>query len=286
MRLYSGPVIDAHHHLWPDDPALIPWVTAELHAAGTIAAHRRTFAAPFAATVWIEGMAQNPEAELRAAEAIRRATQGRVCTALVAHAPLDAPDLSDRLDRLMAISPATRGIRDIVAPGPYARAPDLLTRPAFRQGLVELARRGLSFDLMLRPAQMEQAAVLVSGIPDLRVGIEHAGSPNGTGEETMAQWRKGIRSLARHPGTIMKVSALQCLNPNWTDRELGALVLELKDAFGAERLAMGTDWPVHDRHIPSPDAIAAFRRLVADWTVADQRAFFHDTAATFYRIPL
>jgi predicted TIM-barrel fold metal-dependent hydrolase len=282
---YAGPVIDAHHHLWPPDPALIPWLDADLVAAGTPAAHARTFPLPFAATIWIEGVATDPIAELAAAEATRRATQGRLCTGLVAHAPLDAADLADRLDRLAAVSSALRGVRDIVAPLPVARAPDLMDRPAFAAGLAQLARRGLAFDLMLRPAQMAQAADLLARLPSLRVALEHAGAPHDTSPAGMALWRQGIARLARHPGVIVKVSALQCLDPNWTDTDLAALLADLRAAFGASRMAMGTDWPVHDRHCPAHVALGTFRRLVADWPSADQRAFFHDTAARFYRLP-
>lgn len=286
MTSYTGPVIDAHHHLWPDDASLIPWLDATLHAKGTTVAHRRTFPEPFAATVWIEGVALDPEAELRAAEGVRHATDGRLCTALIAHAPLDAPDLAHRLDRLASISPALRGIRDIVTPGPFARAPDLLSRPSFLRGLAELDRRGLSFDLMLRPHQMEEAATVLAQVPALQVAVEHAGSPHDTSPAGLDLWSRGLARLSVLPNLIVKVSALQCLNPTWTTRDFGLLIEVLKSHFGPDRLAMGTDWPVHDAHIPAQGAISAFRTLVQGWTPREQRAFFHDSAARHYGIGL
>ncbi len=286
MISYSGPVIDAHHHLWPDDASLIPWLDATLHARGSAAAHRRTFPEPFAATIWIEGVALDPEAELRAAEAVRRSTDGRLCTSLIAHAPLDAPDLADRLDRLASISPALCGIRDIVTPGPFARVPDLLSQPSFLRGLAELDRRGLSFDLMLRPNQMEEAATVLARVPALRVAVEHAGSPHDTSPAGLDLWSRGLARLSGFPNLIVKVSALQCLNPAWKTRDYGVLIEVLKSHFGPDRLAMGTDWPVHDAHIPAVEAISAFRTLVEGWTLPEQRAFFHDTAARHYGISL
>jgi len=281
---YSGPVIDAHHHLWPDDASLIPWLDAPYHADGSLAAHRRTFPAPFCATVWIEGVARDPAAEIHAAETVRMATDGRLCTALVAHAPLDAPDLPARLDRLASVSPALRGIRDIVAPGPFARAPDLLARPGFALGLAELDRRDLSFDLMLRPEQIEAAATVLTQLPALRVAVEHAGSPHDTSPTGLDLWTKGMARLAHLPNLVVKVSALQCLNPAWGNREFGALLERLRSLFGADRLAMGTDWPVHDAHCPAPKALSTFHDLVRGWSPREQGAFFHDTAARHYRI--
>jgi predicted TIM-barrel fold metal-dependent hydrolase len=276
---YTGPVIDAHHHLWPDDASLVPWLDAPLRAAGSITAHATLFPTPFAATVWIEAVSTDAQAELRAAEATRLATHGHLCTALVAHAPL-----GDRLDALVAISPALRGIRDIVTPGPFARAPDLLTRPAFAQGLRALAARGLAFDLMLRPSQMAQAAALIAGTPGLRTAIEHAGSPYDTTPGALALWDRDLAALAANPATIVKVSALHCLNPDWRDADFARLLAALRAHFGADRLAFGTDWPVHDRHCPAPEALDTLRRLTAHWTPAEQRAIFHDTAARFYAI--
>jgi predicted TIM-barrel fold metal-dependent hydrolase len=284
VKRYDGPVIDAHHHLWPPDRALVPWLDPALHVAGSAAAHQALFASAFTATVWIEAVSPDPEAELRAAETTRLQTKGRLCSALVAHAPLDAPDIALRLDRLAAISPALRGIRDIVSPGPFTRAPDLLARPAFARGLAELARRGLSVDLMLCPAQMEQAAALLAAVPTLRVAVNHAGAPHDTTDAGLALWERGLAALAALPGVIVKVSALHCLFPASDDAALGRILGPLQAIFGADRLAMGTDWPVHDRHCPAPEALAAFDRLTAGWATADRRAFFHDTAARFYRL--
>jgi L-fuconolactonase len=281
---YAGPVIDAHHHLWPDDAALVPWLDAELHAAGSIAEHGSTFAGRFVATVWIEGVARDPEAELRAAETVRQTTGGRLCTALVAHAPLDAEDLPARLNRLEGITPALRGIRDILAPGSFARADDLLARSGFAAGLAELAQRKLAFDLMLRPAQMDAAADVIAEVEGLRVAVEHAGAPHDTSAAGIALWERGMARLAELPHVIVKVSALQCLDPTWTDQEFGRLMERLRALFGAKRMAMGTDWPVHDLHCTSPRALATFRRLVSGWSTQEQRAFFHDTATNFYQI--
>jgi predicted TIM-barrel fold metal-dependent hydrolase len=80
--------------------------------------------------------------------------------------PLDAHDVADRLDACMALSPAFRGVRDILSPH-VARAPDLMDRPGFLRGLGALAKRGLVFDAMLTPPQMAQAADLFALVPDL-----------------------------------------------------------------------------------------------------------------------
>lgn len=286
---YDGPIIDAHHHLWEDVPGQIPWVDDEtaLRTSGTVAAHEALLGDRFAGTVWIEAVAPDPDAELVRAEAVRQASGGRLCSALIAHAPLDAPDLAVRLDRLQAISPGLRGIRDIVAYQPgepsFARAPDLLDRPGFADGLAELARRGLSFDLMLRPWQMARAAELLESLPNLTVALEHCGAPHDRTAEGQRIWVEGINRIAALPNAYVKVSALQCLFDAPSDAELAGVLIPLRMAFGADRMAFGTDWPVHDMACPAPEALAAMLRLTADWTQPAQRALFHDTARRLYR---
>ena len=293
MARHSGPVIDAHHHLWRARPGAHPWIdgTAALARDFTARDHAAAFGgAGIVATVWVEALARDPEAELMRAETERSDSGGRVATALVAHAPLDAPDIAVRLDRLMALSPAMRGVRDIVSagggrPGP-ARRPDLLDCPRFRDGLAALSVRGLSFDLMLRPHQMTQAARLLDALPGLAVAVEHAGDPWDQSPAGLARWADGLRALATRPETILKVSALQCHDPGWSVESLRRLFEPMVDTFGPARMAWGSDWPVHDLACPGPDALAACRDLTADWPAEAQQHLFHATAARFYRIAL
>lgn len=293
MPLYSGPMIDAHHHLWRLSKGSHPWLDhpdrKTLRRDVGPADYRATFhASPITATVWIEALAADPFAELALAERDRIASGGRIATALIGHQPLNAPDIGDRLDRMAAISPAFRGIRDIVAAEPgkpgFARSPDLMDDPAFFDGLAALAARNLVFDLMLRPAQMAQAAALLSRLPDLTVAIEHVASPHDPSPAAMALWRDGLHRLAALPGTVIKVSALQCLAPGWSDDSLCRYLDPITEIFGPARMCMGTDYPVHDETCPGPAAIATFLRLTRDWDVIDQRAFFLGTCVRTYRM--
>ncbi|MCC5975074.1 MAG: amidohydrolase family protein, partial [Rubellimicrobium sp.] len=287
-------IFDAHHHLWTLAPGSHPWLDDPARAGLRQPAGPADYLAAFPGediigTVWIEALAADPEEELRQAEAVRLASGGRIATALVAHSALDAPDIGARLDRLMRLSPALRGIRDIVSAAPgratFARAPDLLSRPAFARGLAALAERGLSFDLMLLPHQMQEAATVITRHPTLSVAIEHAGSPEDQSPEGLAQWEAGLAALAAHPGTILKVSALQCLDPDWSDATLAPLLATMARHFTPARLAWGSDHPVHDRACPGAEALACLRRLTDRWAEADRDSLFRRTAAAFYRCP-
>jgi L-fuconolactonase len=83
----------------------------------------------------------------------------------------------------------------------------------------------------------------------------------------------------------VKVSALQCLEPDWTDASLAAILGPITERFGPARMCLGTDWPVHDETCPGPEALDTFRRLTATWPAEDQRAIFMGTARAFYGLP-
>lgn len=286
MPPYQGRVLDAHHHLWTIRPGSHPWLEGRaLHRTFTAADYSQTFAGhDIAATVWIEALAADPMAELVEAEALRQSTDGRIGAALIAHVPLDAHDVGERLDACMTLSPAFRGVRDILSPH-VARAPDLMDRPGFLRGLRALATRGLVFDAMLTPPQMDQCAALFAQVPDLAVALEHAGAPHDRSAKGLDQWRAGLDAFAALPRAIVKVSALQCLDPDWTDASLGAILRPITDRFGPDRMCVGSDWPVHDETCPGPEALSTLHRLTETWPEEDRRALFETTARVFYDIP-
>lgn len=292
MALYDGPIVDAHHHLWRFDPHRFPWLARpgrEVLARDALAARYRAALAPYrpVATVWIEALATDPEAEAATAQAWADADP-TICAAIVAGCPLDAPDVEARLDRLAEAAPNLRGIRDIVSWRPgrpsFARRGDLLADPAFERGLRALARRDLVFDLMALPHQLAEAARLLARVPGLAVAVEHAGSPEDRTAEGLAAWRAGMADLAALDRSVVKLSALQAVHPPGDAAGIACTIEVLADLFGPNRMAIGTDFPVHDRHCPAADAIDAFRRQAAAASPSEQRALFHDTACRIYRI--
>ncbi len=292
MARYRGPVVDAHHHLWRRGRATIPWLAGAGNAALADDYQPTDYREAAAgldvvATVWIEAVARDPLAEATEATELHR-IEPRMANAIVAHAPLDAPDIAGRLDRLAHAAPQFAGIRDIVAVRPghvsFARAPDLLRRPAFAAGLAELARRGLVFDLMLEPWQMADALALARRLPELQIVIEHAGSPDFGSEEGTQLWRDAMRSAAALPNIAVKISALHCRMPDWTDARLAGPIRALVDWFSPSRLAFASDFPVHDRTVPFARAFETFAEAVADLSEEEQATLFYNTARRLYRI--
>ena len=288
--LYDGPIVDAHHHLWRYHPATYPWLSASgleslRRDVDGAAYHAASGALDIRRTVWVEALAADPLAEAIAAQGIHTGDP-TLCNAIVAHVPLDAPDTEARLGALRAAVPNLRGIRDVVAARPegadLGRGADAFLSPAFEEGLRAVGRHGLVLDLLVEAAQLQDAARLLRRLPQVRVAIEHAGSPDFAAAGGAALWRDGLTAMARLPNVVIKVSALHCRQPNWTDDGLSFHIRTILDLFGLDRVAFASDFPVHDRTCGFERAYLSFRRAVRHLPISDQTRLFHDTALTVY----
>jgi predicted TIM-barrel fold metal-dependent hydrolase len=56
------------------------------------------------------------------------------------------------------------------------------------------------------------------------------------------------------------------------------------ESFGPERCMFGSNYPLSQRLMSFPEQCAMLKQLVAALSGSEQRALFHDTAATHYRL--
>jgi hypothetical protein len=95
---------------------------------------------------------------------------------------------------------------------------DLLSDPAWQEGYRALAEFGLSFDLLVWPAQLPQAAAIAAQVPAVPVVLEHLGLPDPTNGPGLRTWRTGVatlnsRSLREAVGVqLARQSARRCTN--------------------------------------------------------------------------
>ena len=299
--LYDGPIIDAHHHFWTLAGGRYPWLTrpeAAPAALGNIDFLRRDYlpadyAADIAgqgvvASVHIEALwdpARNPAEETAWLDALPRA-EG-IAVRYVAAAPLASPDLPAILD-VQAASPRVAAVRETIRwhPDPAKRwtPKGLVNEPAWRAGLARLAAYGWVLDLLMNAHQAEEVAALAEATPGQRFIVNHCCTPNDRDPEGMARWRSGLRRMGGCPNVAIKLSNYAAYAP---DRSLAGDQDTLRsciDAFGPDRCMFGSDYPVARRTLSYAALCERFREVVAEYTPAEQRALFHDTAARLYGI--
>lgn len=281
--IHPPPLVDAHVHFWDPGQLEYPWLQ------GLAALQRPFLPADFAAATagvpvdkWV-CVEANPRPDQGRAEVcwIRRLAEAEPRIAgIVAYTDLLSPGLGAELDWLADV-PFVRGVRHNIQGNP----PGFCLRPAFVEGVREVGRRGLSFDLCATHDQLGEVAELARRCPDTRLVLDHCGKPAiriGAREP----WASHISELAACPQVWCKLSGLvtEADPARRRDEDLLPYAEMVADRFGAGRMMYGSDWPVLAPVADYAEWYVFALRVAAAWSPAEARGFFHDNAVAFYRL--
>ena len=301
--MYDGPIIDAHHHLW--EIRNYPWIgeTGKERLGGSdYSSIAHDYLVPdllrdFAASNVVKSVhmeahwgGTDPVDETIAIQAM--ASAHGFPHANIGAARLADPDIGTMLDRHRRASPGFRGIRDAQQhlPGNPALQsvprPDTFLSAECRRGVAALAERDLICEMQIFANQFGHLAELAAAFPGMRFCLTHACLTIGDDDANFATWRDDIAVLARQPNVFAKASGTHTLlrhgqrPAQFICRQIDTLL----DAFGAQRCFFASNFPVAKMRIGYDDLVAIVKAAVFHRPVADQRAFFHDTARSFYRL--
>jgi L-fuconolactonase len=134
------------------------------------------------------------------------------------------------------------GVRHIVQGEPDD---EFMLRGAFRSGIERLAEYGLAYDLLLYPRHLPVAVKLVREFPAQRFVLDHIAKPL-IADGIVKPWDGEIRELAKCENVWCKVSGMvtEARWKQWRARDFRPYLDVVFDAFGPDRLMIGSDWPV------------------------------------------
>lgn len=318
-------IVDTHHHFWgaghfgagkfgnflPED------LTAAIERSG----HR------MAATVYVDcGWAfrkGGPEhlrcvGETEYVEAVAESfantlkSFGKIGDGIVGRADLVLGDsVAEVLEAHIEASPTRfRGIRELVAYDPEAYQalnipPGKAFDPRFREGFRQLARLGLSCDLLCVHTMLEEVIDLARAFPATPIIINHLGGPIGIGrfenrrDEVFADWRSKIDALARCPNVAMKLSGFGsdvmglglgnaggAGNSTTVSAAIEPYIRAAIDAFSPARCMVGSNFPVDRQSFDYGTLWNALKRIFQSYSADEQRQLLSDTAKWVYRLAL
>ncbi|MBQ8125822.1 MAG: amidohydrolase family protein [Kiritimatiellae bacterium] len=268
--------LDAHRHFWRYTDAEFGWIADDCL--------RRDFlpgdCAGMDPCVAVE--ARQSVAETR--QLLAFAARHDFIRGVVGWLPIAAPDFPQTLDAFLAPG-ATRaagnalvGLRHVVQDEPDD---DFILRPDFLRGVRHLLSRGLTYDVLVFERQLPNVLKFVDALPDdARLVLDHLGKP----KEFMS-WAKLVRELARRANVRCKISGL-VTEVGKTDAESLRPYLETAlDAFSADRLMFGSDWPVVTAHLPYAGWKAVVESFTAALSASEREKIMSDNAASFYGLP-
>ncbi|MCP5534993.1 MAG: amidohydrolase family protein [Akkermansiaceae bacterium] len=276
-------MIDSHHHFWKYKPDDFPWIKPGMD----VLRHDHQIAG-FEDDLEFSGIDQVVSIQARRTDRENRylIEQAKKSDDLVAGvvgwAPLDSSELRVFLDQYIH-EPLLKGIREMIS---GTRNEQFLDNPDFDYGVHELTRQDLAFDLFVSEDQLPAAIAFADRHPDQRMVLNHCGCPTIRPGSFPTPWARHIRELARRPHVYCKLSGLttQVASGPWDSGVFRPYFDVILNAFGAERLMYGSNWPVCKLNTTYPAWLNIVDDLIYALSGNEKEAIQRETAIGFYKL--
>lgn len=280
-------VVDAHVHLW--DPARTDWYP---YLSGRMALNMgdtqgmaRHFDVP---TYQAESAGWSVEKLVNVAAAVghhsvdetleldRRAEADGHPDAIVGGIPPteSTAEAVALLDRQMGAS-RFRGVRPMGTHDGPLPSDDVLRA---------LQDRGLLFELMAHPDQLQDAARGLAAFDELVIVVEHTGWPRSNEHDEHALWKAGIDALAALGGNVhCKLSGLAMPLGSMSADAFAPWIEHAISAFGVDRCMFASNFPVDGMHGTFDELYTTFAALTAGLDDDARAKLFATNAERVYR---
>jgi len=272
--------IDSHQHFWRYNPQEYGWIDESMSALRrdflpedlepeltrtgfdcSIAVQARQ---TLEETRWLLGLAEG-----------RRAIAG-----VIGWVDLRSPALKAQLEEFAA-NPRLLGVRHIVQSEPD----DFLLEPRFVRGVEMLAEFGLTYDILIYTKHLPVAREFVERFREQRFVLDHMAKPPIRRRER-EDWATGIRAMGKFGNVMCKLSGL-VTEADWEDWEPDDIRPYLDvavEAFGWERLMVGSDWPVCLVAARYSEVVDLFEDYFGGASGEVRDAVFGGNAARFWKL--
>ncbi len=232
--------IDAHQHFWHFDPVRDAWIGDSMKAI------RRDFLPqdlqPILRENQIDGCVavQAAQNDAETEFLLKLAEENDFIKGVVGWIDLQADDLDAQLDKYRSRQ-LLKGFRHVL----QSESEEFMLRPSFIRGLKRLHHHAYTYDLLIFPNQLPNAARLVAQCAEQRFVLDHLAKPYIKAGK-VADWKKDLKTLAAHDNVSCKISGMvtEADYQTWTYEQLLPYLDAAFEAFGSNRLMFGSDWPV------------------------------------------
>ena len=275
------PVIDAHHHFWRYNTQDFGWIDDAMRVI------RRDFL-PIDLEKEIRAAGVDGVVSVQARQSLEEthwllelAGQNPFIRGVVGWAPLIAPD-ADKIVGELAANPKLRSLRHVLQGEPDER---YMLRADFNRGLAALQLHNLAYDILIFERHLPQSIELVDRHPEQVFVLDHVAKPR-IKDNLLEPWRKNIFELAKRENVYCKISGMvtEADYTRWTEAQLLPYVDTVLEAFGPQRLMLGSDWPVSLVACDYSRWVNLVRSWIKKLSAAEQKRILGDTAIEAYRL--
>jgi len=274
--------IDAHQHFWRYNPREYDWIDESMSVL------RRDFlphdlkpeldAAGFDACIAVQARQTVEETRWL----LELADQNPFIAGVVGWVDLRAENVRDQLAELCK-NPKLVGVRHVVQGEPDDR---FLLRTDFMRGIEALEEFNLTYDILIFPRHLPAASEFVQRFPEQRFVLDHLAKPF-IKAQTVEPWASHIGRLAKFPNVFCKLSGMvtEADWKNWRPEHFKPYLETALEAFGPDRLMIGSDWPVCKVAGSYSQVMALVMELMKGYSTDAIEKVLGATAQKFWRLP-
>lgn len=273
--------IDAHQHFWTYQPRDYGWIDDSMQVL------RRDFGpddlraelerAGFAGSIAVQACHSLDETRWL----LRLAEGSPFILGVVGWVDLSSEDLRGQLSELSK-HPKFLGVRHVVQSEPDDR---FLLRPEFLGGIQALEEFDLTYDILIYPRHLKVAGEFVERFPRQRFVLDHMAKPP-IKSGALEPWATEFRGLAKFRNLFCKLSGLvtEADWGRWRPDHLEPYLDVAFEAFGPERLMIGSDWPVCTVAGSYSEVMGAAIEFIDKFAGPASQAVLGGTAAKFWKL--
>jgi len=155
----------------------------------------------------------------------------------------------------------------------------------FKQGLRQLEKYDLTYDILIYPRHIKYACALVSEFPQQKFIIDHLGKPL-IKEGKIETWKKDMQELAKEDNVFCKLSGMvtEANWNSWKQENFVPYMETLLEIFGPNRLLFGSDWPVFTVAAKYEQVLGIVNNFISFLSPAEQAHIMGQNAIDFYNL--
>ena len=274
-------IIDAHQHFWNYDPVKDAWITDDMKVIQSDFLPRHLL--PVLTQNNVDGCVavQADQSENETAFLLELASKHDFIKGVVGWIDLCAENIHEQLTYYNQFS-KLKGFRHIVQAEPD---PEFLLREDFCRGIHALAKYDFTYDILVYPVQLPAVTAFVKKFPQQRLVIDHMAKPDFKSGD-IQEWEKHMRIIAKEPHVYCKLSGMvtEADWQNWQPAHFAPFLDVALEAFGADRLLFGSDWPV----CQLAGSYTEVKQLITDYisrlSATEQANIMGGNAVRFYNL--
>lgn len=273
--------IDSHQHFWKYHPVKEGWINEEMKVI------QRDFLPLDLEPLLFENQmtgcvaVQADQSEEETHFLLDLAEDNSFIKGVVGWVDLCAENIEERLEYFSRYK-KLKGFRHIV----QAEADiDFMLQEKFQNGISKLIHYNFTYDILIFPKHLENAAKLVAKFPEQKFVIDHLAKPDFKSGE-FSEWERGIRAIAQYPNVMCKVSGLATEADwnNWSSTDFTYCLDVVTKVFGMNRLMFGSDWPVSLLAASYAESCEVAEHYFLEFSKVDQDKFWSENAINFYHL--